>query len=118
MNEPNYSLKSEGVPEVRESMDQEKGSGIIGIVVGRELIDVVLSPASQQPDGLMVEKTEIERVGRRCRRWDTDLLFDLYSCVDSSGAETITTTVLVAVYPMEESRWVGGSLSAPHQPSE
>lgn len=46
MKEPNHSLKNEDVPEVRESMNQEKGSSLISVVVGRELIDVVVSPAS------------------------------------------------------------------------
>lgn len=47
MNEPKYSLRSEGVPEVRESVNQEKGSDLISVAVSGELIDVVVSPASR-----------------------------------------------------------------------
>ena len=47
MNEPNHSLRSEGVPEVRESVNQEKGSGPISVAVNGKLIDVVVGPASR-----------------------------------------------------------------------
>jgi len=47
MNELNYSLRSEGVPEVWESVNQEKGSGLISVTVGGELVDVVVSPAGR-----------------------------------------------------------------------
>ena len=43
-------------------MDQEKGNGLISVVIGRELIDVVVSLASRQPSGLVVEGIEVERV--------------------------------------------------------
>jgi len=88
MNEPNYSLKNEGVPEVRKSMDQEKGNGLISVVVGRELIDVVVSLASRQPGRLVVEGIEVERVERHCRRWDMTGRNGLLT-----GAETTTATV-------------------------
>lgn len=44
-------------------MDKEEGNSLVGIIVCRELVDVVVSPAGRQPDRLMVEGIEVGWVG-------------------------------------------------------
>ena len=48
MRKTNYLHRKEGVPELWESMNEEECDGLISIIVGGELINVVVSPTSRQ----------------------------------------------------------------------
>lgn len=54
----------EGMPKIRESVNQEECDSLVNIMVGRELIDVVVSPASRQLGPLVIEGVGISWVGR------------------------------------------------------
>lgn len=53
-----------GIPKIWEPVNQEECDGVVNIIVLRELIDVVVIPASRQPGRPMVEGIEIGWVER------------------------------------------------------